>query len=111
VRVVRRHADFETDYVALLDWFVSEGDSLHIEQLADGLHKIVRMLSSFPAAGSKIAERGAVVLRKLLFPEGPFVAWYLYDTSDPRGELWLVRLFHARQKRPNPGRWLRRVRG
>ena len=69
------------------------------------------MLESFPAAGPKVAEEGTVILRKLIFPKGPFVAWYLYDAADPEGELWLVRLFHARQKRPNPERSIRRARG
>ena len=65
------------------------------------------MLARFPAAGPLMAEQGTVVLRKVIFPKGPFVAWYLYDTEHPDGELWLMRLFHARQKRPSPERWLR----
>jgi plasmid stabilization system protein ParE len=111
VRAVRRHPDFEADYVELLEWLVDLGARARIVQLSSGLHEVVRMLAVFPAAGPRMAERGTVVLRKLLFPQGPFVAWYLHDAEDPGGDLWLVRLFHARQRRPDPGRWLRGSRG
>ena len=107
MRAVRRHADFEADYLAMLEWLVELGARARVVQLAQGLHSVVRMLATFPAAGPKVAERGTVALRKLIFPQGPFVAWYLYDMEDPGGDLWLVRLFHARQRRPDPGRWLR----
>jgi len=96
--------------VAQLAWLVSQGASTRIVQLTDGLHEVVRMLSAFPVAGPKVAESGSVLLRKLIFPKGPFVAWYLYDAAEPDGELWLVRLFHARQKRSNPAQTIRRAR-
>lgn len=107
MRVVRRHADFEADYVEILDWLVDLGARARIVELAGGLHEVVRMLATFPTAGPRMAERGTVVLRKLIFPRGPFVAWYLHDAEAAGGDLWLVRLFHARQQRPDPGRWLR----
>jgi hypothetical protein len=56
--------------------------------------------------------REAVLMRKIIFPKGPYVAWYAYDPDDPEGEVWLLRLFHARQRRPAPSlrRWVRRGR-
>jgi plasmid stabilization system protein ParE len=111
-RAVRRHPDFEADYLALLGDLVAHGQSEWITALGSGLEDVVRMLSAFPAAGPPIAERGTVQLRKLLFRKGPYVVWYLYDPTHPDGEVWLVRLFHARQRRPAPrlGRWVPRSR-
>ena len=93
--------------MAILAWLVDLGARPRIVELAGGLHEVVRMLARFPNAGPRMAERGTVVLRKLIFPRGPFVAWYLHDAEGLDGDLWLVRLFHARQKRLDPGRWLR----
>jgi hypothetical protein len=90
-RLVRRHADFEADYVALLADLVARGEREWIVTLADGLEDVGRMLSKFPAAGPRLAERGTVQMRKLIFRKGPYVAWYLYDAADPGGDLWLVR--------------------
>src|SRR5262245_59503373 len=106
-RFVRRHADFEADYIALLGDLVARGEREWIVTLASGLEDVCRMLSRFPAAGPRLADRGTVQMRKLLFPKGPYVAWYLYDDADPGGDVWLVRLFHARQRRPapRPGKW------
>lgn len=111
-RRVCRHPDFEADYLALLGGLFARGERAWIETLASGLEDVVRMLSTFPAAGPCVAERGSVQLRKLLFRKGPYVAWYLHDPTDPEGEVWLVRLFHARQKRPTPrpARWMSRGR-
>lgn len=110
MRAVKRHPDFEADYKAQLRWLVSQEARTQIVQLAEGLHEVVRMLSAFPAAGAVVAENGTIVLRKLIFPRGPFVAWYVDDLADPEGALWLVRLFHTRQKRPSPERASRRSR-
>jgi plasmid stabilization system protein ParE len=108
VPVVRRHPDFEADYVALLNSIVDRGEATWVGILADGLERTVRLLSSFPAAGTKVDRRGTTALRKILFPRGPYLAWYLHDIGDVTADVWLVRLFHARQRRPVPKlrRWL-----
>lgn len=78
------------------------GDRDKIQLLGDGLENIVQMLAMFPAAGVCIAERGPLTLRKLLFRKGPYLVWYLCDPRDDDGWIWLLRLFHARQRRPVP---------
>jgi plasmid stabilization system protein ParE len=111
VPVVKRHRDFEADYIALLDSIVDRGEPTWIDVLADGLDRTVRLLSSFPAAGAAVDSRGTLTLRKILFPRGPYLAWYVHDAGDVTADLWLVRLFHARQRRPAPAlrrRWTRR---
>jgi plasmid stabilization system protein ParE len=100
VPIVRRHPDFEIDYLALLDSIVNEGDAIWIDVLADGLERTVRLLATFPAAGAMVERKGTATLRKILFPRGPYLAWYVHDVGDVTADVWLVRLFHARQRRP-----------
>lgn len=51
------------------------------------------------------------MLRRVILPSTPYVAWYVYDEECADGEVILVRLFHAQQRRPapDPSRWLPRV--
>ena len=109
-RPVKRHADFEADYVAQLEWLVQHGERAWILELGRGVRSVGRLLAAFPFAGPVVARRGTIELRKLLFPRGPYLAWYTVDASRPRSEVWLLRLFHARQRRPKPDprRWLPR---
>lgn len=80
--------------------------------MREGLDHVRRMLSKVPGVGTLVDTKGAFVLRKVFWPEGPYLAWYVYDPADRKGDVWLVRLFHARQRRPkpNPARWLPRRR-
>lgn len=81
-----------------------------MQTLLDVTRRVVSALEAFSAMGSKQARSGNVELRSLRYPKLPYVAWYVYDPTDPDGDLWLVRLFHARQlrPRPDPSRWLPR---
>ena len=109
-RRVRRHPDFEADYRSQIDWLARNGEREWIVTLASDLHRVVRLLSRFPAAGHLVERRGAVELRKLLFPKGPYVAWYVRDTSDLASPLCRGGLSPARPPRPvpDPARWLPR---
>lgn len=109
-RVVRRHETFMADYIAILEWLVQHDERPWILVLAKGLDDVVRLLAELPGVGTRMDQREHVVMRKIIFPKGPYVAWYAYDSDDPEGEVWLLRLFHARQRRPTPSlrRWLRR---
>ncbi len=107
-RIVRRHPDFEADFLRLLDGLVARGAEGWVRTLAEGVAECSRLLGRFPAAGTCLERRGNVALRKLILPRGPYVAWYACDESEPAGDLWLVRIFHARQQRPpaRVTRWL-----
>jgi plasmid stabilization system protein ParE len=107
-RCVRRHRDFEADFVKLLQSLVTRGDEAWIERLLAGVVRASRMLAKLPGVGTVMARNEPMVMRKLILPHGPYVAWYVYNEADARGDVWLVRLFHARQRRPlpRPGRWL-----
>ena len=112
MRAVRRHPDFERDFVAQLAWLAAHGSPEWITSLRDGLDKVIRMLGRVPGAGTLVDRKERHVLRKVFWPEGPYVAWYVYAPGERAGDVWLVRLFHARQRRPkpDPSRWLPRRR-
>lgn len=107
MRRVRLHRDFAADLIAQLDWLVAQGERSWIEHLVDGTGRIVTTLPTFPEIGSREADQGTVELRMIRYPKGPYRAWYVFDRDAPAGDIWLVRLFHARQRRrkPDPGRW------
>jgi plasmid stabilization system protein ParE len=108
MRTVRRHLDFEADFIAQLDWLARHGFRRWILELRTGLDEVTGLIARFPHAGSLVDERGTVELRKVFWKRGPYLAWYVHDRAARRGDLWLVRLFHARQRRPkpNPAKWL-----
>ena len=93
---VRLHIDFRLDFRRLPDDLVERGAEEWIAALREGVDQAMRLLTRFPAAGTRMDKRGKVELRRLIFPKGPYVAWYVVNGRD----LWLIRLFHARQRRP-----------
>ncbi len=101
-RFVRRHADFEADFVKLLGVIVERGEEAWIAMLLAGVVDASAMLGKLPGVGTLMLRSGTVVMRKLVLPKGPYVAWYAYDAAHPRGDVWLLRLFHARQRWPSP---------
>jgi plasmid stabilization system protein ParE len=99
---VRFHADFQADLRAQLGWLREHRDQAWIERLRVALDEAASLLASFPDVGTVEARDGAVVLRRLIPGKLPYAIWYLRDTSDPEGDIWLLRLFHAKQDRPLP---------
>jgi plasmid stabilization system protein ParE len=99
---VRIHEDFEADLVAQIDWLVAQGQGAVVSALEDSLDRVLELLSEFPSAGEAVDQEGRRSLRKLIFPKGPLVAWYLFDADTPDSDVWLLRLFHSRQRRPPP---------
>ncbi len=71
----------------------------------DGIAEVAARLARFPGAGPVVSEDDRLVLRKLIFRRLPYVAWYAY--AKPAGDVWLLRLFGARQDRvePDPSSW------
>lgn len=101
-RAVRRHPDFEVDFAAQLRWLEERKERAWIQRLADELEGVTELLSSFPGAGRLVAEDGPVALRQVVLRQLPYLVWYAYDRAAPRAEVWLLRLFHARQDQPTP---------
>lgn len=70
--------------------------------------RVTELLDRYPGAGALLERQRRVVLRRVILPSTPYLAWYLYDEERPDAEVILVRLFHAQQRRPapDPSRWL-----
>lgn len=73
-----------------------------MQRLRAALDEGAALLAKFPDIGTIEAMDGAVVLRRLVLGKLPYVIWFLRDTSDPDADVWLLRLFHAKQQRPLP---------
>ena len=72
----------------------------------------MELLLAYPSAGVVVAREDEVVLRRVVLPSTPYVAWYVYDARRGERDVWIVRLLHASQKRPAPdiSRWVPTVR-
>jgi hypothetical protein len=42
-----------------------------------------------------------MAVRRLILRKVPYVVWFLSDTAHPAADVWMLRLFHARQDRPS----------
>jgi len=98
---VRVHADFRTDLRAQLAWLETAPDARWIDGLAAGIDEAIKLLSKQPGVGTLEAAEDGSELRRLILRRLPYVIWY---STEPhaRGDVWLLRLFHARQSRPRP---------
>ncbi|MDP1823419.1 MAG: type II toxin-antitoxin system RelE/ParE family toxin [Archangium sp.] len=86
--------EFKEDVEAQVDWLESEHPSW-IPKLERGLVEAFELLTDFPRAG---AAAPTPPIRKLVLLKLPFVVWYSFDEDSEIVEL--LRLFHARQRRP-----------
>lgn len=104
-RRVRFRREFARDLRDQVRWLEENRGIEWVERLRTGLDEAIELLARFPAIGRAEAKNdgdGAVV-RKVLLRKLAYVVWYLVDASDPGADLWLLRLFHARQDRPPAG--------
>jgi len=110
-RRVRRHADFLADLEEQVGWLAQNRDARWILRLRAAIDEATRAVTRFPAMGSSVdpgdpEAEATKLLRKLVLRGVPFVMWYAVAEDD----VWLLRLFHARQKRPHAKRRSRRTR-
>lgn len=106
-RTVHIHVDFRRDLRGQLSWLAEHRDADYIARLRDGISDLRALLADLPRAGPPVAIDGEITLRKILLRDLPYVVWFADDEA--RSEVWLMRLFHARQSQPMPvvGRWPR----
>lgn len=94
---MRIHADFLSDLNSQLSWLATKGDPGHIDHLEMGIEEAIALLSQFPGVGTLEASDGKPQLRRLILRRLPYVVWFQSGSSK---DVWLLRLFHARQDRP-----------
>jgi hypothetical protein len=85
-----------------LAWLKESGEPLWIEGLRADLREARRLLSIFPEIGTIETRKGTLVLRRFVLAKTPYVFWFVRDTEVAKADVWLVRLFHERQRRPRP---------
>ena len=96
---VRIHADFMADVRAQLRWLGRNRDRSEIDHLRTAIDEAIDLLSSFPNAGSIERQESSAVLRRLILRRLPYVVWFVRETRRPDSDLWLLRLFHTRQRK------------
>jgi plasmid stabilization system protein ParE len=98
-RTVRRHRDFLADVRKQVRWLERHREKRWMLRLREAIREATRAVARFPALGSPVSyghPGDPASLRKLVLRDVPFVIWYAVADDD----VWLLRLFHARQKRP-----------
>lgn len=101
-RRIRFHPDFKKDLNAQLRWLTVNRDDGWIKQLKNGLDEAIRLVSEFPAVGTIERQEGPITLRRLILRRVPYVIWFVNQDETENSDVWLLRLFHARQNRPVP---------
>ncbi|WP_438017005.1 type II toxin-antitoxin system RelE/ParE family toxin [Sorangium sp. So ce315] len=101
-RRVRFRREFARDLRDQVRWLDENRGIEWVERLRTGLDEAIELLARFPTIGPAETKDDAdrAVVRRLLLRKLPYVVWYLSDASDPGADIWLLRLFHARQQRP-----------
>lgn len=106
-RRILLHEDFLADARRHEDWLVRSGDEDWLVNLLGGIEEVAALLRRYPAIGPVLAENERLVLRSFPLRRYPYVIWFVYRRGARIGDVWLVRLFGARQDRPraDPESW------
>ncbi|MBI2323909.1 MAG: type II toxin-antitoxin system RelE/ParE family toxin, partial [Chloroflexi bacterium] len=79
---------------------VAQEDADRVLGLLGDLAELRTLLGIYPLAGRELARHEERTLRRRRLRRAPFVAWYRYAPEEE--EVTLYRLFHARQRTPEP---------
>lgn len=100
-RRVVLHEAFLADARRHEDWLVRSDNEDWLVDLLDGVEEVAELLRRFPAIGPVLAEDDRLILRSFPLRRYPYVVWFAYLRREPIGDVWLLRLFGARQDRPS----------
>lgn len=98
-RRVRRDVAFGATVRETAQWLVFHRSVEDIERLRRELERIETRLGSYPRLGREVEVRGGWSIRAIRLGRLPYLIWYSFDASDPRGLIWLLLVMHERQDR------------
>jgi plasmid stabilization system protein ParE len=97
---LRFHGRFQKDLRGQLSWLAAQGEVARIDALRLGLEEAWSLLRTTPHAGAIEGGAQSAQLRRLILRKVPYVIWYVVDESSH--DVWVLRIFHARQRRRRP---------
>lgn len=84
-------------------WLAEHAPPGWLSAFFDAVRDVHRRLARFPTIGTVVRADERIVLRELPFPRRlPYLAQYAHAAAEPIERIWLVRLFHYAQRRPEP---------
>lgn len=98
-RRVRRDVAFGAAVRETAQWLVSHRSVEDIERLRRELERVETRLGSYPRLGREVEVRHGWSVRVIRLGALPYLIWYSFDASDPRGPIWLLLLMHEKQDR------------
>ena len=101
---IERAEEFKADIARQVSYLRRRQEFGWIETLRDDLVELEALLSEFPLSGRQLAEEGTALLLRLRLRTAPFYVWYGFDPTKKTTPVQLYRLFHVRQRSPEP-RW------
>lgn len=103
VRRVTARESFRADVAAQIAFLLAKEEGERIANLAAEIEAAGRILGTFPELGREIGREGGTSVRALHLRRVPFVITYALAPERPPS-VTLLRIFHARQRRPLPER-------
>lgn len=81
---------------------MEQGQLTWLVNLRSGIGEVAALLREHPKVGREMARSEKGILRSIRLRRYPYVVWYFHGARGRIRDVWLVRLFGARQLRPRP---------
>lgn len=98
-RLVLRDS-FVRDVDTRVAWLEGNAPVEWLERFREGLTSVTRRIAAYPRGGAPLRDEAGLVLRAKAFPGRlPYLVYYAHSSAEPIREVYLLRLFHYRQRR------------
>lgn len=88
------------DVDARVAWLEENAPQEWLERFREGLTSVTRRIASYPLSGTPLGVETGVMLRAKAFAGRlPYLVYYTHSSAGPIDEVYLLRLFHYRQRR------------
>lgn len=99
-RSIRYHRQFRQDLEDRARWLKRNRSPQQLTNLQQAVAAFVVRVCAFPGVGQEVERRGTVSYRvRLLGDPLPYLVWYSFDESAPKGRVSLLMLLHEAQDR------------